>query len=118
MGEKRKFIRLNKKFKIEYHLHKKKTSSLISVSENIGQGGICLILNEQIEKNTEIELRFYLPEFKELIACEGRVVWQNEVAKDDKKYYYTGVEFIDIEEQDKLKISRYIYVLLSARPSM
>ncbi|MFQ5681247.1 MAG: PilZ domain-containing protein [Candidatus Omnitrophota bacterium] len=112
MKERRRFIRADTRFNVEYFLGGKSSSSQASGARNISQGGVCLMFNERIDKDTEIGLKFYLPEFRSPVSCRGRVIWQNEVTENNRKFYQTGIEFTEIEEADKEKISKYIYVLL------
>ncbi len=116
MSGKRRFVRLDTDFNVEYRLDSKKKSALKIVLKNIGQGGICFILDEPVEKDTGIDIRFFLPEFGELVECRGRVAWQHGYTIKNKKIYHTGIEFTDIKDQDKEKLSRYIYAQLLAQP--
>jgi len=60
------------------------------VSQNIGEGGLCLTLNKKLSPGTLLELRFDLPDRDaKKVETFAKVVWQ----KKAKKGYLTGVKF-------------------------
>jgi len=75
-----------------------------SHTENIGVGGICVILPGGLPKFCPVEILLYLKDGKGPLECNGRVVWsvQREGSFD------TGIEFIDIREIDRLRIERVV----------
>ena len=73
-------------------------------TENIGTGGICVILIKELPKFCPVEILLYLKDAKGPIECNGRVVWV--VQREEK--FDTGIEFIDIKETDYLRVERVI----------
>lgn len=73
-------------------------------TENIGTGGICVMLVKELPKFCPVEILLYLKDEKGPIECNGRVVWvvQREIKFD------TGIEFIDIKETDYLRVERVV----------
>ncbi len=88
------------------------SKSLSTNTENIGEGGICVILEEDLGLfqgvNLEIDLESGMPQN---IKCSGTVVWV--IKKRDPKakgkiFYDTGVEFVDISEEDRERIIKIV----------
>jgi len=113
--ERRKFVRLNTWVDITY---KKKTSdrkledSLLRGAKNISQGGICLIAYEPLKVGDILELQIYLPDQPIPIEVVGKVVWVQEFFIGDYKRYDVGVEFIEISEEKRNLIGKYVFSIL------
>jgi c-di-GMP-binding flagellar brake protein YcgR len=61
----------------------------VGLSRNISQGGLCLLLNNELPRGTILELKYRLPhEESRLIETIVEVIWQR---KTDKGYL-TGVK--------------------------
>ena len=73
-------------------------------TENIGTGGICVILPRELPKFCPVEILLFLRDGGNHVVCNGRIVWviQREAVFD------TGIEFIDIREGDRLRIERIV----------
>jgi hypothetical protein len=72
-------------------------------TENIGIGGICIILDRALKRFTQVELILYLKDGLAPIDCNGRVVW---VIGEDK--FDTGVEFLDLKEEYHIRITKVV----------
>src|SRR3989338_3882534 len=103
----RKFPRAN--YKCLIAIKKRLTSkSIATQTENIGAGGICVIIKDDLGLFQGVDLELYLDEARPPIKCGGTVVWV--VKKSDPKHkgtysYDTGIEFIDIRPEDREKVS-------------
>jgi c-di-GMP-binding flagellar brake protein YcgR len=82
-------------------------------TENIGMGGICVILKKALVRFYLVELVLYLKDGQPPIKCDGRIVW---VVKS-KEQFDTGIEFINIKERDVARIQEVIEECLKANPS-
>ena len=96
---------------------RKKETSLVfrTQTENICISGICVILEKGLLKNTPAELEIFLPEDPFPIQCDGRIAWsmrRDEYAKKKPSQFDTGIEFIDIRDEDKARLKRIIEELL------
>jgi hypothetical protein len=73
--------------------------------ENVGIGGVCLILNEPLVKHEIVNLKIMLKTNLAPIQCQGKVVWMIEKktfdAKGKEKEFDTGIEFVGISEWDR-----------------
>ena len=62
----------------------------VGLTQNISQGGLCLLLNNELTPGTILELKYRLPheEARQIVATV-EVMWQ----KKTDKGYLTGVRF-------------------------
>lgn len=79
-------------------------------TDNIGTGGVCVILEKAAERFLPVELVLYLEDNQPPIECDGRVVWM--VKRQGK--FDTGIEFVNIQEKDTLRIEKVIQECLKA----
>lgn len=106
----RKFPRAN--YGCLISIKKRLTSKTISThTENIGAGGICVLIKEDLGLFQGVDLELTLGENESAIKCGGTVVWV--VKKSDPKQkgvhlYDTGIEFIDIRPEDREKITEVV----------
>ena len=93
--------------------HKKKPEIFSTQTENIGVGGICVILPKGLSLFTDVELEIRLPDGKEAIHTEGRTVW---IVKDSSRNdrFDTGVEFTKISKEARGRIETIINRLYSS----
>ena len=112
----RKYIRVNKEFKIECtpvitdnSLPVKNELKYNGHTRNISEEGLCLEVEDlkklltSIKKNTQLKLRISIPgETVESIDAIGKVIWK------DMKNSLCGIEFTQIFPEDRMKIRNYV----------
>ena len=96
---------------------KKKESSLVfrTQTENISTGGVGVILEKWLLKDTPVEIELFLADDPIPVTCGGRVAWtvrRDGYAKKKSSQFDTGIEFKDITDEDKARIKRIIEELL------
>lgn len=111
----RKFPRAN--YKCVITIKKRLTSKVISTqTENIGAGGICVMIKEDLGLFQGIDLEVYLNHGATPVRCGGTIVWvvkKNETKQKGSYIYDTGIEFIDIRPEDRDKISELVETILT-----
>lgn len=113
-AERRRFPRLAVSLIVDYSVSK--TASIARAqTRDISAGGICLVVYEDIKAGTVLELKIYLPDNASPIAAKGKVIWKTEFSfsSDSKSRFDMGIEFSEIGESDRQKISLYISSLSS-----
>jgi hypothetical protein len=83
---------------------------LTSHTENIGEGGIRVILEEKLDPFTVVGLELFF-ERERPIKCRGRVVWVVEKVNPIERIpllFDTGIEFTKISECDREYIRRLV----------
>ena len=102
-GERRKYLRLHAAT-IEYSIIGKAALSETSFAKDIGAGGVCIFISEEMETGTLLSLSIYLPNVEEPIKAKGKVIWKrlsSFLSGQEKKHYDTGVEFLEIDDNDR-----------------
>ena len=113
----RRFPRAN--YKCLITIKKRLTSKTISTeTENIGAGGICVIIKEDLGLFQGVDVELNLNDTHPPIRCGGTVVWvvkKGEPSKKGSYLYDTGIEFIDMRPEDRERISEVVEEILDAR---
>jgi c-di-GMP-binding flagellar brake protein YcgR len=77
-------------------------------AKNISQGGICFFSEEKLNPTESLELNIFIIEGLLPITAEGKVVWAREVPAGAKKKYEIGVQFLKINEENKIRIEEFV----------
>jgi hypothetical protein len=80
-------------------------------TENIGKGGVCVVLRKSLEKFCLVTLTIYLKDGLPPLECDGRVVW----AVKRKAIFDTGIEFLNIQGKDVERIEGIVRECLKAK---
>ena len=110
--ERRKFQRLNALVDVVYNKISPAQKVEFSLTRNISKGGICLIAYDELKVSDMLDLNIYLPEDKITVHVIGRVVWVKDFVICDipkGKRFDVGIEFVQITEEDKKKIDKYVF---------
>lgn len=86
-------------------------------TENIGAGGICVVLEKEFKLFEDVGLEIFLGDEDTPILCKGTVVWvvkRHPASGAEAVKYDTGVEFKDMSDGDKECVSRLVRKLLRA----
>ena len=98
------------KFKCVVMLRQAGGSSMISANtENIGLGGVCVLLDKGLDIFSTVGLDLTLDDGKGPLHVKGTVVWvvqRKEFRKGPN--FDTGVEFADLSAEDKARIEAVI----------
>ncbi|OGX36287.1 MAG: hypothetical protein A3C36_03085 [Omnitrophica WOR_2 bacterium RIFCSPHIGHO2_02_FULL_52_10] len=88
-----------------------KNSTILTHTDNIGVGGVCVILKQDLKMFSPVELELDLLDLGDHIRCNGKVVWnirhQNE-GGEKPNFYDIGIEFVDISGQDRSRLEHII----------
>jgi c-di-GMP-binding flagellar brake protein YcgR len=110
----RKFPRAN--YKCLISIKRRLTDKTISThTENVGAGGICVMIKEDLGLFQGVDLELFLEDGKTAIRSGGTVVWV--VKKSDSRQksvviYDTGIEFIDMRPEDREKLDEAVETIL------
>ena len=88
-----------------------KDDAILTHTDNVGIGGVCVVLKQDVKMFSEVELELDLLDLGEHICCNGKVVWnvqrQNE-APEKPLFFDVGIEFINIMEEDQKRLERIV----------
>jgi len=107
----RKFPRVS--YKCIIHIGKKESGKTISThTENIGVGGICVVLDEDLGLFQGVDLEVDLENGVPVnIKCSGTVVWvvkKRTISHKGRTFYDTGIEFVDLNEKGHERINKIV----------
>lgn len=113
--DKRKFPRVNYKCLIKIVDHGSE-ELFEAYTENIGAGGICVVLGKEFDLFKTAEIELYVFDNEEALKCKGTIVWViRRTLNDAGTYEYDiGIEFTEISEKDKNRIAVLVDDVLSA----
>lgn len=85
-------------------------------TENIGLGGICVILPKDLGIFAPVEIRLDLLDGQSVIECDGTVVWVIASKKEKKlESFDTGLEFTNLKRKDALRINFVVEKVINSR---
>ena len=78
-------------------------------TQNLGAGGVCVILNCQVEKLSRVHLRLTLKDSAP-IDSDGRVVWvvRSKELVSGRVSFDVGIEFLNLKGEDRELIKSFI----------
>ena len=92
-----------------------KNEALLTHTENVGVGGVCIILKRPLKMFCPVEVELDLLDLKEHVKCKGKVVWnvQRKGELSRKPLFYdTGIEFVDLIQKDYQRLEETIQRLV------
>lgn len=105
---KRKFPRANYPCIISVK-RKDHPDTLSTQTENIGVGGICVILPKDLGIFAPVEIQLDLLDSQDIINCDGTVAWVIASKEDkNKESFDTGLEFTNLKRKDATRISAIV----------
>ena len=106
--DQRRFPRANYKCTVDLH-QAGSSSTVAAVTENIGMGGVCILLDKGLDIFSPVELDLTLDDGKGPLRAKGTIVWvvqRKEFRKGPN--FDTGVEFADLSAEDRSRIEAVI----------
>jgi c-di-GMP-binding flagellar brake protein YcgR len=79
-----------------------------SSTKDISAGGICLVSKELFEVDNIMEFRFVIPDTEKAIQITGKVMWIEKSSVHTDRFYYSGIEFMDIDDIDRDLIAKFV----------
>ncbi len=113
--ERRKFPRANYPCLVTIRHKGGNEEALLTHTENIGIGGICVILKKGVKIFSPVDLEIDLLDTNLNVKCNGKVVWcvQRKEKDAPKPFFFdTGIEFVDLVESDKQRIEAIVQRLI------
>ncbi len=96
---------------VEYcRVEKECAKKLQAFTENISTAGVCIFVNEEITKDSFLFISIYLLDGTSPIETKGKVAWVRPstfLHIRDEKHFDVGIEFVEIDEEDRERLRRY-----------
>ena len=89
---------------------------ILTHTENIGTGGICVILKQNIRIFSPVDVELDLLDLGNHIKCRGKVVWNVQRQSDASAkpmFYDIGVEFEDLGSKDHERLEQVVSRLVA-----
>jgi Tfp pilus assembly protein PilZ len=103
----RKFPRVNYPCLIVLGEEGSPDSVLLTHTDNIGVGGICVTLKKELKLFANVVIELDLLDLGNHIKCNGKIAWSVRRKVDARKkplFYDIGVEFQDLPEKERARI--------------
>ena len=103
----RKFPRIHYPCLVTVRHEKGEPDVILTHTENIGIGGVCVILNRNLKTFAPVSLEIDLLDTENHLKCHGKIVWVIQRSHEEKKkplFYDIGIEFSQIEEPDARRL--------------
>jgi len=113
--DRRKFPRANYKCLVTVR-RKDGVQTFTTQTENIGAGGVCVILPERLDIFSNVDMVITLIDGTAPIKTNGVVVWTVKSCQPKKakaNCYDTGIEFVDLSKEHSVLIEKIIKELTS-----
>ena len=104
----RRFPRVN--FPCLVLLHQKNpdsTETVLCHTENVGIGGLCVILKQHVKLFSQVDIELDLMDMKDHVKCKGKIVWNIRRKNDEHNkplFNDIGIEYIDLTPGDQARI--------------
>lgn len=112
MREKRRFIRFEIALKVYYYVQRDPKTEKTGITRDVSAGGMQLVTQEKLETGSKVELKLFAPEAPNPIHLVGIVLWSNEITDAKKPSYSSGIEFGDVEEDNKNTFLKFLCDLM------
>lgn len=85
-------------------------SSIMTKTENVGLGGVCVIQNQPLERFSQCQVRLELDKSLPAIECHGKICWIIPSRKplSQENRFDTGIEFLDLKDEDRDRLRDFI----------
>ena len=125
MRERRKYVRSDGLVLVNYRIPEMQMEDKSSAFD-IGGAGVRITVDKKLKAGILVEMEIYLPGDSQPILAKGKVVWVekcnpspytvNELGKEKeetqiapkKEYFYAGIKFTVIDENNKTRIASYV----------
>lgn len=84
---------------------------LLTHTENLGIGGVCVILTQNVKMFCPVELELDLLDLGAHIKCKGKVVWNVRRKMEDNKKplcYDIGIEFVGLDKKEQVRLEEVV----------
>lgn len=118
MREKRRFIRFEIALKANYIVQKEKKIEKTGITKDVSAGGMRLLTEEKLETGSRLEFKIFIPEALNPVHLNGVVLWSRERTSGNTPSYGAGIEFGQVEEDNKNTFLRFLCDLMYKKIGM
>ena len=110
-ANRRRFPRANYPCLIIIRRNSMQPQALLTHTENLGLGGVCVILKKDLGLFTPVEIELDLMDTQPHIKCNGKIVWVVKRKDTEEKkplFFDIGIEFANLKEKDRERVSAIV----------
>ncbi|HQP09802.1 MAG TPA: PilZ domain-containing protein [Candidatus Omnitrophota bacterium] len=88
-----------------------KDNVILTHTDNIGIGGVCVVLKQSVKMFSEVDLELDLLDLGDHICCRGKVVWnvqRQREAAEKPLFFDIGIEFMNISPDNQARLKRIV----------
>jgi c-di-GMP-binding flagellar brake protein YcgR len=115
--EKRKYIRLEVPVDFKYIADGDSVRKEVT-TKDLSCEGLRFVSDGGLSEGANLELNLDIPDATNPVHVNGRVVWTKRLSTEDKSPHEVGVEFVNIEEDNKNTFLKYICDLIYNQTKM
>ena len=96
------------------------SESFKTQTENIGCGGVCVILPKEVKIFSPVEIDLDLNDSRPTVTCDATIVWvirRSEIKEGVPTVFDIGIEFSNLKNEDKQRIEHIIQECLQKNKS-
>ncbi len=111
----RKFPRVNYPCLITVRQEKNNPEVILTHTENIAIGGVCVIINRNLPAYSPVELEIDLLDMGNHLRCTGKIVWAFQRKADERRkpsFFEIGIEFQGLDSVDQRRLDEVIRRLI------
>ena len=83
--------------------------SIATFTENIGVGGVCVLLEQGLDIFAPVDVELKLNDEKPPMTCRGAVAWVVRRRELNRAPLYdTGIEFVGLTPEDEARLQRTV----------
>ena len=117
MEEKRKFIRLGIPVGLKYIVEGDSVRKDV-ITKDLSCEGLRFVSEDDIKEGSRLEMNLEIPEASNPVHINGKVAWTKRLSTEDKSPFEVGIEFTEIEEDNKNTFLKYICDLIYNQTKM
>lgn len=111
---KRKFPRLALRCEVTVLTDDLPQKSVLTLTENLGIGGVCVILDKALDRFSSCSLKLELDENQPPIDCKGKIMWV--VPTQGGKRFDTGIEFSGLDPETQARVQKFVEAQVKKSP--
>ncbi len=115
--ERRKFIRLEVPLELKYIVEGDAVRKEVT-TKDISCEGLRFISEEDVKKGAALELNLGVPDAPNPVHIKGKTIWTKRLSTQDDSPYEVGIEFTEIEEDNKNTFLKFLCDLIYNQTEM
>ena len=112
--ERRKYVRLHTPLGIAYTIPGSGNTKRVMTKNISADGARFETLDTDLKEGAVVEIKLEIPDAPNPIHATGKVVWRKKVSLEDGAPYDCGLEFTEIEEDNKNTFLKFLCDLIYA----